>query len=150
MNRHDITAAIHKVGWTQERIQTELKVAHGTVSAVCAGRGRSKRVEKRISEVTGLPLAQLWPQWYAAETSIEQSPDLMDAIPARLIAERERLGFTPKAMAEVGMVTVEEQMRYECGGTFPSALYLGRAARSTHFDALYVITGRRESGRVGG
>lgn len=149
MNRFEIFAAIKKAGFSAYTIGQMFGVTKSAVCQAIHGKSRSARIEKRISEITGLPLHQLWPQWYVTASKAEQSTDLMEAIPARLIAERERLALSPNQLAILGCVTPEEELRYECGAITPSALFLARLARSTHFDALYVITGRRDLGRVG-
>ena len=146
MKGHDITAALRKEGSSHNAIARELEINQVAVSMVIAGESREPKIERHIAHVTGYSLAQLWPQWHAAESNLEQSRDLMAAIPARLIAERERLELTPHQTAVLGCITPELLASYECGAITPSALFLARLARSTHFDALYVITGRRESG----
>lgn len=148
MHPADILSAVKKAASSASAIARDLVVTPTSIRNVIFGQGRSRRIEHRISEITGLPLHQLWPQWYAQPTGIEHSTDPFDAIPARLVAERERLGFDQKTMAALGCMSLAEQKRMECGALMPHALYLCRLARSTHFDALYVITGRREVGRV--
>ncbi len=39
-------------------------VTRGTVTRVVRGQSRSQRIEKRIAATIGLPLAEIWPQWY--------------------------------------------------------------------------------------
>ncbi|MEQ1512957.1 MAG: hypothetical protein ABL934_09785 [Lysobacteraceae bacterium] len=41
------------------------KTSRPIVSAVINGNSRSRRVEKEISKITGFPLHELWPDWYA-------------------------------------------------------------------------------------
>lgn len=150
MNKHDIASHIKKRGHSGAAIARELGTSTAAVLQVVYGNCRSKRVERRISEITGFPLDRLWPQWYAERDPAKESSDPLMCLSARLIAERERLGFDPSTMAAIGKVTPEQQMLYECGAIAPDLLYLVRLSRSTHLDALYVISGRRESGRAGG
>lgn len=150
MNKHDILAAIKKAGSSQTQIAKSLGLNEKSVRACVADGGTSKRVEAEISRVTGLPLNQLWPQWYGEGDQTQESTDPLESISARLSAERKRLGFDPCTMAAIGKITPEEQLRYECGAIAPDLLYLVRLSRATHLDALYIITGRREFGRAGG
>lgn len=39
-------------------------VTPGAVTRVVRGQSRSQRIEKRIAATIGLPLAEIWPQWY--------------------------------------------------------------------------------------
>lgn len=56
-----IKAAIRMKGTTPSAIADELGVSRSTVSLVISGRGVSARVSEYISQVTGLPVATLWP-----------------------------------------------------------------------------------------
>lgn len=64
MHSADITAALKRAGYGQAELGRSLGVGKATVSAVINGKGRSARVEERISEITGLRLKDLWPQHY--------------------------------------------------------------------------------------
>lgn len=64
MHPAQIKAALTIAGYRQTEVAQELGVAPTTVGAVINGRSRSKLVEERISALTGLPLAELWPQWH--------------------------------------------------------------------------------------
>lgn len=43
------------------------KTSRPIVSAVINGTSRSRRIEKAISKITGIPLQQLWPDWYSPD-----------------------------------------------------------------------------------
>lgn len=60
----------------------------------------------------------------------------------RLTSERERLGLTQKAMAEVCGVSIRSQSNYESGERMPDATYLAALA-AAGADVLYVLTGSR-------
>lgn len=64
MHPEDIKAAIRKAGSNQTNIARALKRSRSTVAHVIEGRTKSKRVAKKIAEVTGLPLETLWPGKY--------------------------------------------------------------------------------------
>jgi len=60
-----IKYAIALRGRTQRDIARECDIdSPSTVSMVINGRSRSKRIETRIAAITGMTLAELWPQWY--------------------------------------------------------------------------------------
>lgn len=74
MHPADIHAAIRKKGWTQEAIANRLNMAPSSrslVSNVINGRSRGYAVEACLSMITGLPLQQLFPQWYP-ETGVDK------------------------------------------------------------------------------
>ena len=62
-----IKAALKMAGSSQTDIARERGVTHTTVGSVIFGKGRSAPIEQRISEITGLPLAELWPQWHGPD-----------------------------------------------------------------------------------
>lgn len=64
----------------------------------------------------------------------------MGGIGLRLRQERERLGLSQRAFAEIGGVEANAQGRYESGGRAPRADYLSRVAERG-VDILYVLTG---------
>lgn len=64
MHPADITAALKRKGFSQAAVGTACAVGRGVANAVVRGVGRSKKVEDKVSEITGVPLAELWPQWY--------------------------------------------------------------------------------------
>jgi hypothetical protein len=84
-----IKAAIGLAGVTQSEIAKHCGgIRPTTVSMVVNGVGRSKRVELRISEITGLKLAELWPDWYGPSANRARRPALSpsqiaDALRAR-------------------------------------------------------------------
>lgn len=62
-----INAALKMQGITQAEIARQFgKLSSAAVYQVINGRSRSKRIENRISVLTRIPLAELWPQWYGA------------------------------------------------------------------------------------
>ncbi len=64
MHPAQIKAALAVAGFKQVDLARDLGLAGNTINAVINGRSRSKQVEERIAEITRLPLAELWPQWY--------------------------------------------------------------------------------------
>ncbi len=65
MNHDDIRYAITKAGYTLSAVALELDVSRSAVSACIRRRAdRSTRVEKRISEITGISLELLFPERY--------------------------------------------------------------------------------------
>ena len=64
MHPEQIKAAIRMTGITPTELSRTLGVSHTCVAHVIAGRGTSARVAKRISEVTGISIAKLWPAKY--------------------------------------------------------------------------------------
>lgn len=45
-------------------IAADLGVERGTVCTVVHGRGKSRRIARRISDLTGIPISHLWPGLY--------------------------------------------------------------------------------------
>lgn len=72
MHPEDIKAAIRKRGETQTSLAEELKVSVMAVGHVVTGRGKSSRIARRISEITGLSVNALWPGKYP-ELELEQA-----------------------------------------------------------------------------
>ncbi len=64
MHPADIAAALKRKKVTQAEVAAACGVVRGVANAVVRGVGRSKKVEAEISNVTGIPLEELWPQWY--------------------------------------------------------------------------------------
>lgn len=64
MHPAEIKAALTIAGYKQTEAAVECGVAPTTIGAVINGRSRSKPVEEWIATVTGIPLIELWPQWY--------------------------------------------------------------------------------------
>lgn len=62
MHAEQIKAAIRMKGTTPSAIADELGLSRSTVSQVINGRGISARVSQKISEVVGLPIAEIWTQ----------------------------------------------------------------------------------------
>lgn len=49
---------------TQADVARQCGVQRTSVYDVIHGRSRSQQIERRISIITGRPLAELWPQWH--------------------------------------------------------------------------------------
>lgn len=64
MHPADIRAALNKRGYSILLAANDLSVSDCSVGRVVRGQGRSRRIEQRIAEITDIPLARLWPQWY--------------------------------------------------------------------------------------
>jgi len=67
MHPADIQAAITKAGHTQESLIKLIRLKGKTPSMISHSihsRYRSRPIESLISEVTGIPLQTLWPNWY--------------------------------------------------------------------------------------
>lgn len=86
MHSADITAALKRKGFSQADVGTACAVGRGVANAVVRGVGRSKKVEDKISEITGIPLAELWPQWYADTGGVRVSGD------GNVVAGRDQVG----------------------------------------------------------
>jgi DNA-binding XRE family transcriptional regulator len=85
------------------------------VCHVIHGRTQSPRVAKRISEVTGHALDELWPGVYGDEN---------DSIAARLRAFRTARGLTQSALASEAGIPLSTYKKYESGfrGSKPGGL----------------------------
>jgi transcriptional regulator with XRE-family HTH domain len=68
--------------------------------------------------------------------------DQLNTIGERLREERERLGLSQPAFAEVGGVQKRAQINYEKDERHPDAAYLAAVA-AAGVDVLYVLTGQR-------
>ena len=70
MHPADINAALRKAGSSQAKVARSFAadggkaVTHAAVHMVVSGRGVSSRIARRISEVTRIPVARLWPGRY--------------------------------------------------------------------------------------
>lgn len=65
MDYIDIRFALAKKGYTWARVARELNLSAGpAVSMVVQRRYISARVEEKIAEITGIPLAKLFPDRY--------------------------------------------------------------------------------------
>lgn len=82
MHPADINAALRKAGSSQAKVSRwfaehgENPVSQAAVHQVISGRGVSARIARRISEITGVPVARLWPGRYAplaAEQAAERA-----------------------------------------------------------------------------
>lgn len=147
MHPADIRAALKKAGFTLNGVGTELDVTGQTVGSVIRGEGRSARIEKRITEITGLTLNQLWPQWHRAAPDELDNPgatylDRCDAFHTRFRLECERLGLSDQAVAAISRCTVAE-VRGWSRTMMPNVLYLLLLDMATNIDLAYIITGRR-------
>lgn len=61
MHPEEIKAAMRMNGVTAARLAEELQLAPTTISMVVNGRGTSKRVQTRISEIIGKPCEEVFP-----------------------------------------------------------------------------------------
>lgn len=98
MHPSDIAAALKKAGWSASALGREVGVSQVSVSRVIAGKGRSERIEQRISEITDIPLYRLWPQWHEPPKGAPKefdptklSYELLETIERTLAAELQRL-----------------------------------------------------------
>lgn len=73
MHPADITAALKKRGSSQAIVARRLKITKTSVYQVVHGHQASRRVSRAISEITGIPISQLWPGRYPAEEAIEKT-----------------------------------------------------------------------------
>lgn len=70
MHPADISAALKKVGSSQAQVARSFAedggkaLTHAAVHLVISGRGTSSRIARRISQVTRIPVARLWPGKY--------------------------------------------------------------------------------------
>lgn len=62
----DIRIALLRKGLNSRLIARDCAVTDSTVSNVIHGRARSRHVATRISDLTGIPVAKLWPGKYPA------------------------------------------------------------------------------------
>jgi len=89
-----VKIALMLAGVSQADIATQLRVYPSAVSAVVAGRGRSKKIENRIASATGVPRERLWPQWYGPEAQRRRRRSMT---PAALTAALDQLSDLAKA-----------------------------------------------------
>ena len=79
MHPADINAALRKAGSSQAKVARSFAadggkaVTHAAVHMVVSGRGISARIAQRISEVTRIPVARLWPGRYPGLTTERSS-----------------------------------------------------------------------------
>lgn len=59
--------ALKRCDIAQVDIADDLGLKPTTVWGVVNGRGRSKKIEDRIAELTGVQLHALWPEWYGPD-----------------------------------------------------------------------------------
>ena len=78
MHPAQIQAALKMRGYTQAGIASEFdKMTQATIWQVIHSRTRSKRVEMKIAEITGFPLATLWPDWYGPNAARKRKEPAM-------------------------------------------------------------------------
>ncbi len=75
MHPGEIKSALARAGVTQRQVALELDVKENVVSAIVNRRGRSARIEQRISEITDIPLYYLWPDRYEVPKDAPQGFD---------------------------------------------------------------------------
>ena len=107
MHPADIQAAIKKAGASQSSIGRELPgktVSRMAVSHVISGRSKSARIALRISEVTGVPVRELWPGKYPI-LEMQQRPGALPMDPKALMAGMASLiNSMPRARAKARAV----------------------------------------------
>ena len=82
MHPAQIQAALKMRGITQTEVADQCDgVTPTAVYQVIQGKSRSKRIEMRIAAITGMTLAELWPQWHGPQ------------------ANRQRLSLSPAKVA---------------------------------------------------
>jgi lambda repressor-like predicted transcriptional regulator len=64
MSPLEIKIALMLAGRSQTSIAREYGLTRQAVNEVVRGAASSRRIERRISEVTGIPLSRLWPHRY--------------------------------------------------------------------------------------
>jgi lambda repressor-like predicted transcriptional regulator len=69
MHPADIKAFLEKAGYTQIKLGKELQVSDVMVNHVIHGRHSSRRIAKRIAEITDKTLEELWPGRYPPKDS---------------------------------------------------------------------------------
>lgn len=67
MTRFDRIAAVQNAGWSNQQLARDLACSRSAISRVLHGHSRSRRIEARIAELTGISLCQMWPEWYSRE-----------------------------------------------------------------------------------
>ncbi|MFZ6709759.1 helix-turn-helix domain-containing protein [Undibacterium sp. TC9W] len=73
--------------------------------------------------------------------------EVLFTIGARLAEERDRLGYSQKALAAILEKTSRTQIKYELGETTPDAAYLSSLDK-LGADIYYIITGKRSSNKI--
>jgi len=68
-----IQAALKVRGVSQVEIARRCDVTHTGVYQVIQGRARSAKIEACISDLTGLTLVELWPQWHGKQASAKSA-----------------------------------------------------------------------------
>jgi len=68
-NPAKIKCALMLRGYRQADVAGECGVENNTVWAVIHGRSRSRKIENRIAAITGISLADLWPQWHGQDAT---------------------------------------------------------------------------------
>ena len=71
----------------------------------------------------------------------------MPTISERLREQREALGFTQQALADLCGIAARSQRNYESGERLPDAAYLAAIA-AAGADVLYILTGQRSAGEA--
>lgn len=62
-----IKFSLRRKGSSLAQVSDELKVGQGTVTAVCQGRRRSRRIESALAKALGLAVEELFPARYSSE-----------------------------------------------------------------------------------
>lgn len=152
MHPADISAALKKLLVSHTSIARHFDITPTGVRNVIAGRYRSQRIEQRIAEIVGLPLNQLWPQWYAADVHDDPSTRMteLERFRTRLNSELQRLNLTPPMISAftVGRGATLRPWLAGARSRVPDAEDLIELGKTTRIDLAYVMTGRREVGRA--
>ena len=74
----------------------------------------------------------------------KEPADVVVQIAARIRSERERIGMTLEAFADVGGFSKTSQHRYEAGGSCPDASYLKALHDRLDIDVLFIVTGQKQ------
>ncbi len=74
MHPEEIKAAMRMKGFTQAVIADELEVAQSSVAQTIAGRIRSSRIQQRIAQIIGRPVAEIWPNQIVLRRSRSDMP----------------------------------------------------------------------------
>lgn len=60
----EINYKLRRLGWSQAKLATELKVSPGVVNNIIHGRGTSYAIAQYIAELLNVSVHELWPDRY--------------------------------------------------------------------------------------
>jgi lambda repressor-like predicted transcriptional regulator len=75
-----IQAALKVRSVSQADIARRCRVTHTGVYQVIQGRARSSKIEECIAELTGLTLAELWPQWHGKASNKPAREQVLESL----------------------------------------------------------------------